>query len=128
MSKVDTCVCNVAAAVSPTVSNVVNTSFFATRFARRRLEQMNAINQYMAFRGVPNWLQNKVRGYYEYLWHSGQAQHHKKAFDELPPMLQMQVRECKERKTSEGCDDSRTPLPSRLASLAAPHCQLHRQF
>ena len=68
-----------------------------------RLEQMNAINQYMAFRGVPQWLQNRVRAYYEYLWHSGQANHHKKAFDELPPMLQMQLSLCLKRSMIENC-------------------------
>jgi hypothetical protein len=57
----------------------------------------------MSFRGVPYWLQNKVRGYYEYLWHSGQAQHHKRAFDELPPMLKIELALCLKSQMIENC-------------------------
>ena len=64
---------------------------------------MNAINQYMAFRGVPKWLQNQVRGYYEYLWQSGQSQHHKDAFDELPPFLQMRLALCLKSQMIQDC-------------------------
>jgi hypothetical protein len=63
-----------------------------------------ARTQYMTFRGVPDWMQERVRAYYEYLWHSGQAAHHKKAFDELPPMLQIQLTLCLKRQMIEGCN------------------------
>ena len=68
-----------------------------------RLNQMNAVNYYMSFRGVPDWMQDRVRAYYEYLWVSGQAAHHKKAFDELPPMLQIQLTLCLKRQMIENC-------------------------
>ncbi|GMH82656.1 hypothetical protein TL16_g09332 [Triparma laevis f. inornata] len=66
-----------------------------------RSKQMNAINQYLTFRGVPTWMQTRIREYYDYLWLSGQAAYHKRAFDELPPMLHMQLSLCLKKQMIE---------------------------
>ena len=62
---------------------------------------MQAINQYLTFRGVPSWMQMRIREYYDYLWISGQAAYHKRAFDELPPMLHMQLSLCLKKQMIE---------------------------
>ena len=71
----------------------------------------------MSFRGVPRYLQNKVRAYYEYLWVSGQANHHRRAFDELPPMLQMQISLFLKRAMIESCSVFTNLTPSSVVAI-----------
>jgi potassium voltage-gated channel Eag-related subfamily H protein 7 len=59
-----------------------------------RSKQLSSVNQFLAYRDVPVQLQHKIQSYYNYLWRSGQSQYHKNAFDELPPMLALQLSLC----------------------------------
>ena len=75
-----------------------------------KMEQMDAINGYLAFRKVDNDLCLKIRKYYNYLvshrvafrsdcilngfllqWSSGQSQHQKNLFEELPGRLSVEL-------------------------------------
>ncbi|GMI22379.1 hypothetical protein TeGR_g8779, partial [Tetraparma gracilis] len=66
-----------------------------------RSKQLSSVNQFLAYRDVPVQLQHKIQSYYNYLWRSGQSQYHKNAFDELPPMLALQLSLCMKRQMIE---------------------------
>jgi CRP-like cAMP-binding protein len=57
------------------------------KLGEAKQEQLDSINQYMAFRRVNHPLQLRIRAYYKYLWESGQSAHHREMFGELPPTL-----------------------------------------
>merc|ERR1711988_534015 len=61
------------------------------KLGEAKQEQLDSINQYMAFRRVNKPLQLRIRAYYKYLWESGQSGHQKGLFDELPPGLDFQL-------------------------------------
>jgi CRP-like cAMP-binding protein len=61
------------------------------KLGEAKQEQLDSINQYMAFRRVDRALQLRIRAYYKYLWESGQSGHHQQLFDELPPSLSFQL-------------------------------------
>ena len=61
------------------------------KLGEAKQEQLDSINQYMAFRRVNKPLQLSIRAYYKYLWESGQTGHHKALFDDLPPALSFRL-------------------------------------
>jgi len=56
-----------------------------------RGEQLNSINGYLSFRKVDRDLRLKIRGYYNYLWRSGQSRHQRNLFEELPAQLKLEL-------------------------------------
>jgi Ca2+-binding EF-hand superfamily protein/CRP-like cAMP-binding protein len=61
------------------------------KLGEAKQEQLDSINQYMAFRRVNQPLQLRIRAYYKYLWESGQSGHQRQMFDELPPTLSFEL-------------------------------------
>jgi hypothetical protein len=59
--------------------------------AAAKQEQLDSVNAYLSFRRVNPYLKLKIRGFYKYLWDSGQSAHHQQMFEELPPTLSMQL-------------------------------------
>jgi CRP-like cAMP-binding protein len=59
--------------------------------AAAKQDQLDSVNAYLSFRRVNPELKIRIRGFYKYLWHSGQSAHHQSMFDELPPTLSTQL-------------------------------------
>jgi voltage-gated potassium channel len=59
--------------------------------AAAKQEQLDSVNAYLSFRRVNPTLKLRIRGFYKYLWDSGQSAHHQAMFEELPETLSLQL-------------------------------------
>jgi hypothetical protein len=66
--------------------------------AQAHKQKQDSISQYLQFRKVPKELRIKIRGYYKFLWATGQTGHHKELFNALPEALSVQLNLALKRK------------------------------
>jgi hypothetical protein len=59
--------------------------------AAAKQEQLDTVNAYLSYRKVNPDLKLRIRGFYKYLWESGQSSHHQSMFEELPQPLAYQL-------------------------------------
>ncbi|CAM9542288.1 unnamed protein product, partial [Heterosigma akashiwo] len=64
-------------------------------------KKVDAIQEYLRFRRVPNRIQKKILSYYEYCWLTGQSSHAEHLFHELPDKLRLELSTTLHRKLIE---------------------------
>jgi hypothetical protein len=71
----------------------------------------------MRFRKVPVSLQKTIRGYYEYLWDSGQTSHNANLFADLPSKLRLQLNVALKKRLIEKVPLFKTCSPAGVIAL-----------
>jgi hypothetical protein len=59
--------------------------------AAAKQDQLDSVNSYLSYRKIDPDLKLRIRGFYKYLWASGQSTHHQSMFEELPQPLAYQL-------------------------------------
>ena len=83
------------ATIIGTVGSLVTNLDSSKLFFRQK---MDSVNDYMAYKHIPDELQNEVRSYYRYLWKSGKGLDNNKVMDELPAYLRNKMSLCLNRQ------------------------------